>query len=239
MLATYQSEVQALLQAPNSPQPLVSEALLTSNINIARNQVAGEGECIRNYATLIVGPSTQQYPFSEITLAANSPGVGAVLNVRKAARTIGIGPGQVRMFGREFEWFENFVLAQSAPLPGPPRYWAQYGQGTGGTIFVSLPDGSYTLALDCVCLPVALQDDTTPEAIPELWQDAVPYYAAWLSMQDLQRQADAEIMMKRFEDLMGRARRLATPSVLPHQFAGGPDLVLQGRLGMQPGRQAQ
>ena len=233
-LNAYEAAVQALIQAPSSPTPLVATPLLVININTARNQVAAQGECIRNYATLAVTAAAQQYPFSAITLGTAIPpnSVGGVLSVRKA--TFGVGGGQGRIYNREFEWFQNYILANPAPVAAQPKYWAQYGQGVNGTLFVNLPDGPYTLTLDCACLPVPLVDDNTPEAISELWTDAVPYYAAWLSMTDLQRQADAEMMLKRFDLLMARARQTATPSVLPHQFSGGPDPMMANRLGITP-----
>ncbi len=233
-LTAYETAVLALLQAPNSPTPLVSTPLLDANINTARNQVAAQGECIRNYALLVVTSAAQQYPFSAIALATAIPpnSVASVLNVRKA--TVALGSGQTRMYSREFEWFQNYILANPVPVPGQPKYWAQYGQGVNGTLFLNLPDGPYTLTLDCACLPKPLISDTTPEAIPELWTDAVPYYAAWLSMTDLQRQADAEMMLKRFDLLMARARQTATPTVLPHQFSGGPDPMMANRLGIAP-----
>lgn len=236
-LIAYETAVLALIQAPSSPSPLVATPLLDTNINTARNQVAAQGECIRNYATLAVTSAAQQYPFSDIVLGTAIPAnsVGSVLNVRKA--TFAVGGGQGRIYNREFEWFQNYILANAAPVGSQPKYWAQYGQGVNGTLFINLPDGPYTLTLDCACLPVPLADDSTPEAIPELWTDAVPYYAAWLSMTALQRQADAEMMLKRFDLLMARARQTATPSVLPHQFSNGPDPVMPNRLGItQPAR---
>ena len=79
--------------------------------------------------------------------------------------------------------------------------------------------------------PEALADDTTPEAIPELWQDAVPFYAAWLAFMNLVRSADADRMLEQYTTMMQRARRAATSSILQSQQSQGPDDVMAGRLG--------
>ena len=231
MLNAYLTQFNALIQAPNSPIQLISTTQATTYINTARGQVATEGECIRNYATLALAAATQQYPFSLIALAAGTIGVAGVINVRMAGYQI--AAGQRRIVQREWEWFNRYVLQNPAPVPGPPRYMAQFGQGANGTLWFNLPDISYVVALDAVCLPSALAVDSDPEAIPYQWTDAVPFYAAWLGMMNEQRQGDAEAMMKRYQELMRRARGAATPSVTPHQYAQGPDLTLANQLGLQ------
>lgn len=206
-------------------------------INQARGQIAGEAECIRNYATLAVSGSAQQYLFSTIVLSTGTTGVAGVLNVRKATWAMVTGPGQLRMYSREWEWFQNFVLGVAAPVAGQPKYWAQYGQGAGGTLFVNLLDGPYTLNLDTVCYPSALSVDGDPEPLPYQWTDAVPYYAAYIGYMTAQDTERATAMYKLYETFMQRARAAAMPSVLPHQFAQSPDLMLPGRLGIQPQKQ--
>jgi hypothetical protein len=199
-------------------------------INQARGQIAGEAECIRNYATLLVSNAAQQYPFSAVTLATGTTGVAGPLNVRKI--TYLLATGQARMYSREWEWFENYELGNPSPIAGQPKYWAQFGQGANGTIFVNLLDGAYTLMLDTVCWPNSLMTDSDPEAIPYLWTDAVPYYAAYLGYLTAQDTDRATGMFKFYQMFMGRARAAATPSDLPHQFAQSPDPMLANRLGV-------
>ena len=236
MLTAYLTQFQNLIQAPSSPVPLISTAQATTYINTARGQVAGEGECVRVYASLETATNVQQYPFSDITFPSGTQGVQGVLNVRMM--TYAVASGQKRVILRPWEWFNDFIVGQPVPVAGFPHYWAQFGQGALGTLWVNLPDTAYSLSLDCVCYPLPLASDSDYEAIPYLWTDAVPYYAAWLGLQSVQRQADADMMMKRFEDLMGRARRSVTSSVLPGQYAQGPDPMMANRLGVQPQRGA-
>ena len=235
MLAAYETAVQQLIQLV--PSGLIPTPAIVSYINTARNQIAGESECIRVYATLSISVAAgQQYPFSAIAFPVGTQGVGPVQSV--ADITFALGTGRKTVYSREWPWFNRFVLSKVAPVPAQPRYWAQFGQGTQGTIFVNLPNATYILSLNTVCLPIPLVDDSTPEALPELWTDAVPYFAAYMAFLQLQRQADADRMMELYKTFMQRARAAATPSELPHQFSGTPDPTLGNKLGIQQRRTA-
>lgn len=215
MLALYEQLTAGLLQAPSSPIPLVPSATLDLYIAIARKQVAAEAECIRVPATLALSNAQQAYGFSAIAVpGAPGNGVGSVITVRSAR--IGGRPIDVR----PWEWFSQYYLGNGQR--GAPMRMAQQGQSLFGTLwFDPTPNGAFSVALDVVCLPINLADDTTPEAIPPLWTDAVPFYAAWLAMQSLQRQADAEMMLQRYESLVRRGRQFATPTELPDNLPGG------------------
>lgn len=232
LLSQYLALTRSLIQTPQSPIPLIPDALLTQDINLARRQIAAQAECIPAQGTLAVDPSSQQYPFSAITFPAAS-GIAAAINVRTMTWGMAGLPGRKPMFVYNWPRFNSFILAQPVPASGQPRYWAEYGTGTSGSVYVNQLDGSYTLHIDAIGLPVALADDSTPDAIPALWEDAVPFYAAFYAFMQLQRQADADLMLQRFQALMGRAQGGATPSVQSGAFPGGGDPVAANRLGMQ------
>lgn len=137
------------------------------------------------------------------------------------------------------------------PVQSAPTEWSQYGQGAapktglqaqGGSIYVDpVPDSAYTFQLDCVCYPIDLVDDTTAEAIPYLWTDAVAYFAAYLALLSAQsqaRQADANRMFERYTEFVNRARRFSTPSVLNTSYAQNPSPTRVNQLGMSPPRAA-
>jgi hypothetical protein len=212
LLAAYLTQFNELIQAPNSPIPLISSANATVYINVARNQVAGEGECIRVPATLAIVAGTIEYPFSAISLAQVT-GASKVISVRMGAISTS------RLAYRNWEWFFNYYL--NAAAAGTPTTMAQQGQGEAGTLWVyPTPTAPTTANLDVVATPIALVDDTTVEAIPYPWTDAVPFYAAWLGMQNMQRQGDADKMLARYSALMRRARQMSSPSVLPGNLPG-------------------
>jgi len=235
-LTAYLAATRRLLQNPQAPTSLYSDSDLTSYINTARGQIAGENECIRNAATLALVAAQRVYLFSAITLGSPSTGIQGVLNVRMAAYQVGNGERLMRTRG--FEYFKTYFLNKPVQTPGPPAEWAQYGQGASGSLYVSpLPDGAYTLNLDTVCRPIDLADDTTAEAIPYPWTDCVPFFAAYyayLGSQVPARSADAERMFQRYEEFAARARVISNPTVQPYIYPRSGDPTKQNKLGLQP-----
>ncbi len=243
LLSAYEAATQQLIQALTSSVPLIDTPTLDGYINDARNQVAGEGECVVAYpATLAITAPTQIYNFSSIVLppAAVLAGFGPVINVRQAAYLV--ANAQKQVYPRAWPWLKMYYLDQPVPDSGAPHVWAQFAQGVAGSLAINLPDIPYTLNLDVVCLPIPLVNGAspaTPDAIPALWDDAVPFYAAWRGMQNAQRQADADMMMARYKEMMARARSAATPSQMPGIYSQGPDPAMQNRYGIAPARSQQ
>lgn len=218
MLVAYQTALTNLTQAPSSPIPLIPVASQTTYINTARNQVAADAECIRAAATLSLSLNTRSYAFS--TIVPIGTGLSSVMAVRSAQLVNG-GP----VYIIPWERFQAYYQPNGAT--GPVTLLAQQGQGTDGTLSTYLtPAGTAQLLLDVVCLPEALVDDSTPEAIPELFTDAVPFYGAWLAYQSMQRQADADKMLQRYQMLIRRGREMATSTELPDNMPGGPGATM-------------
>jgi len=234
VLTSYLTSTRRLLQLPPATTALYLDSDLTAFINTARGQMAGETNCIRVFGTLALINPTIVYPFSSINISGVS-GAGSVIHIRQV--WVQVAGGSVPLRVRSFPWFGQFHLNEVVPTTGQPQVWSQYAQGANGSVYVwPVPDMGYTLNLDTVCLPVALADDTTIEAIPQLWQDAVPYFAAYYAYLSAQRSADADRMYKIYEEFIGRARNSATPEVLPHAYVQTPDQTLQNKLGIQPSR---
>lgn len=229
MLFAYRQQCQRLLHDAGDAR--FNPADLDSYINTARGQLAGETECIRVYASLALAANTQQYPFSSITFPAGTTGVQGVLNVRMASYALGTGAVNVRP--RPWEWFNLYYLCHPVPQAKAPEVFAQFGQGANGTLWFNLPDLPYTVNLDTVCFPVTLTTDTTPEAIPYLWSDAVPYFAAYLAMLNAQKVDAADAMLKLYSVFVDRARKAATPTVMPRIYQGTEDPFLANRLGIR------
>lgn len=247
MLTQYQTRTAQLLQNPQAPTALYSTTDITSWVNQARGQLAGESKAIRRIGNLTLAQGTAEYNFSAITLT-NNTGVSGVIAIRQVMLVVASGYAWMRP--RPFEWFTLYRLNNPVPVQGPPNEWAQFGQGAapqsgvqaaGGSLYVNkVPDQPYTLWLDCICYPTTLVDDTTAEAIPYLWTDAVPYFAAYLALLSAQSQArtaDAERMFNRYQEFTNRARAFSTPDVLPGIYPQNPSPVRQNQLGIQPARQ--
>jgi len=232
MLLSYLSQTRRLLQNPSSPVLLYSDADLTVAINEARQQLAAESASIRVLGTLAVtGGSPGPYSFSAISLGS-AVGVRAVMAVR--TMWFVIASGQQWITPRGYEWFGSYVLNSPVPQAGAPNTWSQLGQGENGTIFLNVPDMNYTLNVDTVCVPIDLVDDTTAEAIPPLWQSAVQYFAAYtalLGSQTSARVKDADEYLQRYELFVQRARKFATPEVMPLQYSQVPLPFTANQLG--------
>jgi hypothetical protein len=208
MLNQYLSITNSLIQTPASPIPLITTALLTTYINIARAQVAVDGECVRTTgsATIAAGLATQ--PLASVTLPAT--GFMQPLVSRNAFLS------GVRVDIRPWDWF----VAYNMNSPKITPVMSHQGQGTFADIYVSSQAGG-SLWLDVVALPINLAADTDPEVIPYPWTDAVPFYAAYYAYMAFQRQADAEQFMARYRELMRRARGESTSTNLPDNDPGG------------------
>jgi hypothetical protein len=218
MLIEYEQTVQRLLNDVKAERFNVFD--LQDWIGVARQQVAGEGECVRVLATVPTVANQQAYPFSGITVTG-TPGASSVLAVRM------ITGGGVQLVAREWEWFNNYYIP--VPTNGTPLEWCQYAQGQLGSIFLNpTPTAVLSLQADCVCLPITLANDSTAEAIPHPWTFAVPYFAAYMAYLTAGDDDKANRMFALYEMFMKRARMQSTPTVLPQQYEGGVGAKLAG-----------
>lgn len=252
MLTSYQTNTQNLLQLPAAPSTLYTIAQITSWINIARGQLAGESQSIRVMGTLPTVVGQRNYNFSAINLGTPSAtGAQGVIHVRRIM--YGVASGYQWMRPRNWPWFDLYKFNNPVPVSGPPQVWAQYGQGSAGIGAITgegtgtlssgsfyidpLPDQVYSLNLDCVCYPIALAADTDVEAIPYLWTDAVPFFAAYyalLSAQTSERMRAAQQYYAYYKEFVQRARMAATPDVNKYLYEQVPDPTLANKLGMSP-----
>jgi len=233
VLSQYVSDLTNLIQAPTSPIPLLTSALLQRSINQARGQIAVSGDCVPGYGSLPVSNATLFYSFSQITFEFPTGIKGAI-----AIETINYNTpqgGQLPVNPIEWARYNRYELGHSVFVRTPPRVWTQFGEGDQGTLWVNPLDAPYTLQVKTRCIPVDLVDDQTPDAIPYQWSDAVVFLAAWYAYMSLQRQADADHMLQRFQQMMQIARGASIPDTMPFVFNGAPDPFMAGRMGMSGG----
>jgi hypothetical protein len=247
----YIPQTRALLQLPGSASTsLYSDAQLTIWINIARGQVAGEGECIRAIGTLPTVANQQAYNFSSInTGVVATTGIAGVLSISSLSYVA--GNGQLWLSPRAWPWFSLYNLNNAVVVPGPPQEWSQFAQGaapgttgsaSGGSFYVSpVPDDIYTLNCNAICYPAPLAFDTDPEALPYFWTDAVPFFAAYFALMSAQtnaRMADAAQMYKgHYNEFMERARKQSNPSVNNYLYRQAGDPAQAPKMGIKGGAQ--
>lgn len=139
-------------------------------------------EAIVEQANLL-NQGQEVYPFSGIDLSSN-PGCESVY----AVRGISIIYSGYR-YSLECMAFSKYQIYRAYPYQYQytPAICSQYGQGANGNFyFYPLPSQPLQAEWDCQCLPTELVDDSSPEAIPAPWTDAVPYMAIHLGYLELQ-----------------------------------------------------
>lgn len=256
MLTSYYiPQTRNLLQLPGTNSTsLYTDANLTLWINIARGQVAGEGECIRVHGTISTVIGQESYNFSAINIGVPATtGIQGVINMQSLHYAT--GNGQLWLTPRPWPWFSLYNRNDTIQTPGPPKEWAQYGQGaapgasgtdqasaSGGSFFVSpIPDDIYTLNCNTICYPTPLVLDTDPEALPFMWTDAVPFFAAYFALMSAQtnaRMADAANMYKgHYNEFMDRARKQSNAGVNRWLYQQAADPAQAAKMGIKAGGQ--
>lgn len=193
---------------------------LTTYINLGRNQIASEGECVRDTGSLTMVSSTTRYMFSSIVLPSSS-GYNSVLNVRQITYTNSNGY-QSSMTQRPWEWFWRYNLAQGVAVSdATPTTWSVLGRGTQGVLYVSPPPSAATvLTCDCTILPNTLALDSDIEALPYPFTDAVPFYAAFYAANTAGNMDVASQFFSLYQIYLKAAAEGSTPTVLPRQYPG-------------------
>ncbi len=172
-------------------------------INVARGQVAVEGECARILASLTTVIGQNSYALS--SLGSLPAGAQAALVVRALYAN-----GQT-LEARPWDWFANLYMGTGA-VPAIP-VWSQLGVGSLAVLYLApTPTSVQVYQADVVLQPVALATDADAEIIPYPWTDAIPYYAAYLAYMDAQRTQDAQLLLQMYTLFANRARKLTTPT---------------------------
>lgn len=171
----------------------------------------------------------ESYSFATLnTLATLTPGIKQVIGITSIATQWGAGSVYKPMLRwRPWSWFQANCRVYSVSAMNFPAYWSQFGQGVNGTFyFFPIPGQVISMDIDAVCLPIDLADDTTPDAIPYPWTDAVPLYAAYQCYMNSSRAADAARMFNedpralgQYQVFMRRARKMSEGSTkVPDQY---------------------
>ena len=159
------------------------------------------------------------YNFSDINLAA-FPGVGGVI----AVRSVAIIYSNMRYIPtyRSFTVYQANVRSYTQQYQYTPVIYSQFGQGTEGSLyFYPYPSQSLQVEYDCICIPSDLTEDTSYEAIPDMWRDAVKYFAASLAYSEVQNFNAAAAMMAQYDGFMKRYGDYARPGMATNKYGGG------------------
>lgn len=141
------------------------------------------------------------YPFSGVNLAP-FPGVESVYAVKSVSIIYSNYRYSVPVYSFTVyqAMIRQYVASQYQYVP---TFGSQYGRGAAGSFYMYPPPSQrYQLEWDCFCLPQDLTADESVEAIPDPYTDAVPYFAAYLAMIELQNWNSARAFEDQFDKRM-------------------------------------
>lgn len=100
-----------------------------------------------------------------------------------------------------------------------PTIGAQYNRGENGAFYLyPIASQAYQMEFDCFCLPQDLETDQDFEAIPQPWNDAVPYFAAYLAFMELLNYNAARILEDQFNKFMSRYSSYTQPGRMVNPY---------------------
>lgn len=165
---------------------------------------AATGSGTNSFSTQIQTTTNQEiYPLAS-TVNSNA-GILNIIQVKSVAVNFGgsQGSNQYMLRQTDFTALQAYYRFYGPNLVGNPAVWARY---QNNIYLRPIPSQPYPMQWDTVCSVIPLVDDSTVEAIPYPFTDAVPYYAAYLALMNSQRAADADAMFKVYEKFAQRAR---------------------------------
>lgn len=137
------------------------------------------------------------YPFSAVPLNI-FPGVGAIFFVRSVSFIYANYRYSIPCY--PFSTYQAFIRQYPKQYQYVPTMCAQLGQGSNGSIYMyPIPSTIYQMEWDACCLPEDLLDDTTFEAIPQPWDDCVPFGAAMYAFLEVQNLNAAKFYQELFD----------------------------------------
>lgn len=98
------------------------------------------------------------------------------------------------------DWMNYQAYARQYPnVSGNPWFWTRYENQNNSVFLRPIPSLAYPMQWSCTCSVVNLTTDSTPEAIPYSYTDAIPYFAAYLAYMSSQRKEDAQNMLQIYQ----------------------------------------
>lgn len=171
------------------------------NPTITITDPAGTGTEITPTVTFpnVLNTGQEVYPFTAIDLSQN-PGCESVYFVRSISIIYSNYRYSLPVYA--FSVYQSMIRQYPFQYQYVPTFASQFGQGTNGSFYVyPLPSQTFQYELDCQCIPSDLTDDSSVEALPMPWTDAVPYFSAHLAMAELANYNAAAYFFQMYEKM--------------------------------------
>ena len=153
------------------------------------------------------------YQFSDAlaVLQSQNTGIDAIYGIQSIATSWGSFKPIIPQVA--FTTMQAYFRSIVTGATNTPSYWAQYGQGTLGSVYLyPIPSQVLPMEWDCYCVPTDLVNATDVDPLPDPWTDCVIYYAAYRAYTAAQRQQDAATMLAEYKRKIVEARVDTTPA---------------------------
>lgn len=149
------------------------------------------------------------YPFSSVSVAS-LPGADVIHMIRSISMIYSNFRYSLPVYS--FSEYQAKIRNYPFQYQWVPAFASQFGQGASGSFYVyPIPSQVYQYELDCTIIPSDLATDSSTEALPAPWTEAVPYFAAHLSFLELQNYNAAKFYLDLFDQFMTRYGVYARP----------------------------
>ena len=228
-LLNYQLQTSRLLGNPSGVPEGYLLSDITQYINLARDQISSKSRLVQ--VTISFSTTSNKQAYSLPNIPTNTQGISQIIDIQSVLWPS--GTGFIYLTPRSWEWFRTYNLNTATQSTGDPKEWTQYGPGANGALYLSpVPSVITTLVLDSICQPMALGPTNDAEAIPYPWTEAIPYFAAYLTLLGSERHEEAMNMFEEYLKFEKVAELAGRPSAPPSVFDESASLMTQNKLGM-------
>ena len=160
----------------------------------------------------------ETYTFAAASALITAEGIGGIF----AVQNVSMSWGSLKPTLRWMDWsgFQAYLRSQNLQSTNWPTVWAQYGEGTQGSIYLyPIPSQTMQMDWDCYCLPKWLASDSDFEALPYPWTEAVPFYAAYIAHSGKNLDM-ANYFEQKYRLMVKEARAWVSPAMVPDFYQG-------------------
>ena len=185
----------------------------TITMNVPARQTANATIQFTPQNLTVTGQETYAYPQSVLV----SKGFQDVIQVKSVSINWGgaLGVNQYMLEQWSFSNLQAFLRFYGPNFLSNPAAWTCYETYI---MLRPIPSQPIPMQWDTVCSVVPMVDNTTPEAIPYAYTDAVKYHAAYLAFLNSQKQAYADKMFQLYERYSKRARQFRQRTFVPYIY---------------------
>ena len=149
----------------------------------------------------------EKYPFSMALAQIQNANAG--IEYVTDITSLAISWGSMRPALNYMPWddFQAYARSYNYIVSSYPLVWATDGDGVNANVWLwPVPSQALEMEWQCCCTPAPLVTDSDYDAIPHPFQNAVKYYACYLSYLGTQRPQQAGMMLQLFQASLGRNR---------------------------------